>query len=204
MDELDQNLMAAWDGVQAKLRDDRAARGRRYERGLRKALRRPPRAWCVSIKASDTRIESSSFIEPERVAERREHRLLMFGDLTRHLCRPVEIECPGVVYDEAAARLGIDVRTMVDWMDKRWVESRRERVPGRRGSPTRYVWTRRGGMDVGCPQGRGREWGVLWEDLWRKVPEDFEQVLRRVPRLRPRSGEHWAGEAIEEFRGWDW
>ncbi|MEL7087649.1 MAG: hypothetical protein AAGL98_04285, partial [Planctomycetota bacterium] len=207
MDELDANLMVAWDGVRAKLRGDRAALGRRYERGLRAALRRPPRAWCLSIRASDTRIKRSAFIEPERVSERLAHRLLMFGDLIRHLCKPVEIDWPGVVYDDAATRLGIDPRTIYDWIRHGWVESRRERVPGRRGSPTRHVWTRPGGIDVGCPQGRGPEWGVLWRDLYRKVPGHFEQVIRRVPRLRSSShqiDEPSAGDFRGDFRGWDW
>lgn len=200
MDQLDCNLLAAWHEVREKLSNDRAALGRRYERGLRKALRRPPRAWCVALRASDTRIESSAFIEPHLVEERREHRLLMFGDLVRHLCRPVRIDWPGVTYDEAAVRLGIDPKTMYDWMRKGWVESRRERVPGRRGMPTRYVWTPGGGgLDVCVPQGRGAAWGTLWQSLWEKVPSDFEQVLRRVPRLRA-NRRHTFGQ----FVGWDW
>ncbi|MEM7626731.1 MAG: hypothetical protein AAF333_14150 [Planctomycetota bacterium] len=204
MDELDHNLIVAWNEVREKLRGDPAARGRRYERGLRKALRRPPRAWCISLRAADTRIESSAFIEPDLVAARREHRLLMFGGLVSHLCKPVVIEWPGVIYDEAARRLGLDPRTMIDWIRKGWVDSRRERVPGRKGPMTRYVWTGAGGVDVGYGRGRGREWGTLWQNLWRRVPADFEQVIRRVPRLRPRSGARRGGEAIDAFRGWDW
>lgn len=164
--------------------DDPAARGRRYERGLRSALRRPVRAWCVSIRASDRRIESSAIVDPERMAARQRHRVLLYGELVRHLVKPVEIRWPGLIYDEAAARLGVDARAVIDWMDKGWLGSRRERVPGRRGLPTRYAWTRPGGMDVGLPQGRAAGWGCLWQGLWEKVPREFEQVVERVPRLR--------------------
>lgn len=188
MDELDGNLMEAWHDVRMKLSRDPAARGRRYERGLRAALRRPVRAWCVSVKASDTRIEHAAMLNGDAAVacDRRErHGVVLFGSLVRHLVRPVVIPWPGMCYDVAARELGIDVRTMVDWMDKRWVCSRKEKVPGRRGGPSRVVWTGGGGVDVCFPQGREAHWGSLWQGLWRRVPEGFEQTVERVPRLRP-------------------
>lgn len=79
---------------------------------------------------------------------------------------------------------------MVDWMDKGWVLSRKEKVLGRRGGPSRFVWTGGGGVDVCFPQGRGvgsvpGGSFTLWQGLWRRVPEGFEQAVERVPRVRP-------------------
>ncbi|MEM1109075.1 MAG: hypothetical protein AAGH99_10355 [Planctomycetota bacterium] len=209
MDELDTNLLLAWEEVRAKLAADPAARARRYERGLRSALRRPVRAWCVSVKASDTRIEHGAMEDGEAAEacrERERHRVVLFGELVRHLVRPVEIDLPGLRYDVAAGRLGIDLRTIVDWMDKGWVESRREKVPGRRGLPTRFVFTRRGGIDVCFPQGRDARWGTLWRGLWDRVPTGFEQTVERVPRLRPGAcgGVDSGEEGWRDFYGWDW
>ena len=206
VDELDQNLWAAWERVRGRLAGDASARGRRYERRLRAALRRPVGAWCVGLRASDRRIERSAFIEREAVWDRQRHRLMMFGGLVRELCKPVVIPWPGLIWEEAAGRLGVDPRTMIQWMDRGWVASRRERVPGRRGLPTRYVWTRGGGIDVCRPQGHDPVWGTLWQGLWRHIPDEFEQIIERVPRRRLARGpcrEQPAGEG-GVFRGWDW
>ncbi|MEM9913977.1 MAG: hypothetical protein AAF911_03340 [Planctomycetota bacterium] len=228
MDELDANLLEAWHEVRSRLANDPAARGRRYERGLRQALRRPVRAWCVSVKASDTRIEPSAMLDGDAAAacgRRERHGVVLFGSLVQHLVRPVVIDLPGLPYDEAARALGIDVRTMFDWMDKGWVSSRKQRVSGRRGKAGRVVWTGSGGVDVCFPQGREGGavpggWGSLWRELWRQVPEEFEQTVERVPRMRPRKaeartpppevelglwGEHFRGRGdFRGFRGWDW
>ncbi|MEO0514262.1 MAG: hypothetical protein AAF086_03070 [Planctomycetota bacterium] len=217
MDELDANLLEAWDVVRAGLAKDPAAAGRRYERGLRSALRRPVRAWCVSVKASDTRIEHEAFWDADAAAaaERRErHRVVLFGSLVRHLVRPVVIAWPGLRVEAAARQMGIDERTMIDWVDKGWVLSRKEKVPGQRGLASRFVWTGGGGVDVCFPQGRDARWGSLWQSLWRRVPEGFEQTVERVPRVRPDRGNRTqsnAGAPPEDrekvddgFRGWDW
>ncbi|MEM6853997.1 MAG: hypothetical protein AAF593_06265 [Planctomycetota bacterium] len=216
MDELDVNLLEAWHEVRSRLANDPAARGRRYERGLRQALRRPVRAWCVSVKASDTRIEPSAMLDRDAAVacgRRERHGVVLFGSLVRHLVRPVVIDLPGLPYDDAARALGIDVRTMFDWMDKGWVSSRKQRVPGRRGEAGRAVWTGSGGVDVCFPQGREGGavpggWGSLWRGLWRYVPEEFEQVVERVPRMRAQARtpiwENELGKRCENFRGWDW
>lgn len=192
MDELDTNLLEAWYDVRQRLAKDPAARGRRYERGLRAVLRRPVRAWCVSVKASDTRIEHAAMADGDAVeaaACRERHGVVLFGELVRHMVRPVVIPWPGFRSDDAAYALGIDMRTMADWMDKGWVQSRREKVPGRRGLPSRFVWTGGGGIDVCFPQGRDLKWGSLWRGLWERVPMEFEQAVERVPRERGRGAE---------------
>lgn len=57
MDELDNNLLAAWHRVFERCRNDPAEARRRYQRTLPGTLLdRPARAWCVAIRASDSRI----------------------------------------------------------------------------------------------------------------------------------------------------
>ena len=57
MDELDRNLMEAWGEVTAKLRGDRGLARKRWRRSKGRTLQRPPRAWCMAVRASDTRLQ---------------------------------------------------------------------------------------------------------------------------------------------------
>jgi len=60
MDELDHNLLMAWNRVFERCRADPREARRRLERvGAGTCLDRPHRAWCVAVRASDTRISSA-------------------------------------------------------------------------------------------------------------------------------------------------
>ena len=54
--EVDDILIEAWRRVREKLRGDPAEVGRRLKRGREMWTKRPPRAWCSAVRASDRRI----------------------------------------------------------------------------------------------------------------------------------------------------
>ncbi len=181
MDELDVNLLEAWGRVREGLMGDPARAGRRWERGLRGELRRPMRAWCLVVKASDLRLDASAIVDRQAHAAGEGHRVFLFGEEVRALTKPVRIGWPGVALPVAAGLCGVDVGTMYLWVRRGWVRSRVERTPGRRGLPTRWVWTDRA-LDVALPQGRDGGWGTLWQGLWERVPLDFGVEVGRVAR----------------------
>jgi hypothetical protein len=65
VDQLDVNLLDAWNRIGARVREDRIEALRRAKRHFTNALRRPMRAWCLCIRASDTRISAwNAIIDP--------------------------------------------------------------------------------------------------------------------------------------------
>lgn len=90
MDQIDINLLDAWHriGVQCQ-RDPRKALVR-MRRRLKKTVFQPPRAWCLSIRAADTRINRyRAVIDPPYADERLlEHDVALDGSLIRFLTRP--------------------------------------------------------------------------------------------------------------------
>jgi DNA-binding CsgD family transcriptional regulator len=56
MDQIDANLFEAWQRIAAICRADPDEARRRWRRTLSPTLTRPPRAWCLVIRASDSRI----------------------------------------------------------------------------------------------------------------------------------------------------
>ncbi len=68
MDQIDQNLLAAWNRIAALCRADPEEARRRAERQQRVTLQAPVRAWCLCLRASDTRLTSFNCIV-ERIPE---------------------------------------------------------------------------------------------------------------------------------------
>ena len=94
MDAIDQALSAAWRGLSQKLRRRRLADlAQRLDRRRLAQLTRPPRAWCLCLRASDQRLDSLDIIidPPEAFHARRPHILHIKGTAIRELCRPVRI-----------------------------------------------------------------------------------------------------------------
>lgn len=206
MDELDQALLEAWGRVSAALADQPWALARRIERVSRKELRRPVRAWCVALRASDARIgaeQIGSRFSIDCWRSGRNHRLVLRGKWLRRLCRPVRINWPGVPVSEAAALLGRDERTVWSWVKKGVFEVDRQGAVGRRGQARHLVWSARA-LDPQADDGRGpwEAWGTLWQGLAERIPEGLEQRVERVARVRHKAAD--AGGQAGAYRGWDW
>lgn len=183
MDELDRNLLAAWDRVFAMCRGDPAEARRRYARVLPGAvLDRPHRAWCVALRASDTRLMDAGYgvlgSEPatSAVRARAAHEVVLEGGMIRELGGPVWLRYPGVPLTEAAALLGRDYAGLRGWLPVGAGRSRVERarlaatgdsVDGRLkgatfsspGYPLKVRYE-----PPACRGRRGRETPVVWSD----------------------------------------
>src|SRR5690242_14316144 len=119
MHPLNSAILAAWEGVKRKIKDDPAELTRRLARRRLKAMTRPPRAWCLAVRASDARIHSgNALIVPEDAAYLgrpdlfRPHRVTLEARVLRKLCRAVEISPPGESWREVARKLGVDGNTL--------------------------------------------------------------------------------------------
>lgn len=203
MDELDVALFEAWDVVSALLKDRPWALARRMERMSRKELRRPVRAWCVALRASDSRIDAHEWRtewQAHLAYKGKDHRLTLTGERLRGLCRPVAIAWPGVPVPEAAELLGRDERTVWSWVKKGRLE---------RANPDKVAIGRRhrvwcGPIDPQADDGRGpwEVWGTLWQSLWERIPVDYTQKVERTMRVRAKRRDH--PDEPKRFRGWDW
>ena len=210
MDELDQALLEAWHVVSERLQNEPWALARRMERVGRKELRRPVGAWCLKLRASDTRIgaqELRTEMDQRCAYKGYTHTAALGGERLRALCKPVRIGWPGVPVVDAADRLGRDERSVWSWARKGVLEVEREAAVGRNGLPKHHVWSGRV-LDPQADDGRGpwEAWGTLWQGLGEKVPVDFLQRVQRCPRLRgwgPK-GRCVGDASAKKFCGWDW
>eukprot|EP00752_Nemacystus_decipiens_P013982 g12418.t1 len=203
MDELDQNLLEAWGVVSEQLQNKPWAMARRMERVSRKELRRPVRAWCVALRASDARIgahELRTELQQHFADKGKNHFVTLKGERLRELCRPVSIKFPGVTLPEAAALLGRDERTVWSWVQKGRLRKANPSSTGvGRSEP---LWS--GPLDPQADDGKGpwEAWGTIWQGLWEKIPMDYEQRVGRAMRLRTKRDD-WQGHP-GHYRGWDW
>lgn len=118
MDELDHNLLDAWNRVFERCRRDPREARRRYDRMHADGIfDRPPRAWCVALRASDTRLDEW-VMEPEAgyMRARMAHEIEVDGATLSGLCGPVDLRYPGLPLREAAAKLGRDPASLSKWL----------------------------------------------------------------------------------------
>ena len=120
MDEIDRNLLEAWNRISRRVRRDRLEALHRSRRRLMPVLTRPSRAWCLCIRASDTRINDyRCAIDPSRAIQQRlEHDVVLSGSVIRDLCKPVTIPWPGIDWTRAAAMLGRHEESIRRWITK--------------------------------------------------------------------------------------
>lgn len=118
MDELDHNLLMAWDRVFERCRKDPVEARRRYDRMRAGGVYdRPVRAWCVAIRASDSRLDELVYGgESAAMRARVAHEIEVDAYTLSALCGPVRIPYPGVPMREAAAMLGRDPASIKKWL----------------------------------------------------------------------------------------
>ena len=214
MDELDTILIDAWNRVSQRVRQKRVMALRRSRRRFRGVLTRPMREWCLVIRASDTRInDSRAIIDPTHAIERQEpNTVTLDGTLIRELTRPVSIAWPGVTYAKAAIACGREYKTIKAWVrhgvfrvehyrEFRFPEhARRSKGNAHRGGfgGRPYVWTP-SPIDPNNFTGRAPHsvWGTVWQNLWKKLPEDYVLTVRREPYVRCKGRNRRVG-----FSGW--
>src|SRR5882672_1632614 len=116
-EELERNITDAWVRVRRGILADPQELRRRLARRRMKSLTRPPRAWCIAVRASDRRITPAHWViypehamdrdHPEHAYEPIEHEVTIQAHALRRYCRPVYIARPADEVTEVAKQLGV-------------------------------------------------------------------------------------------------
>src|SRR2546423_6903772 len=156
---------------------------------------RPPRAWCLAVRASDRRITAAHWvISPEHAMdldhplhpyEPIEHEVIIRPHALRKFCRPVRTDSWGQRVEDVAKQLGAHHISGLN--DARWAGIFTERfvkhLGGRRGKPVPLIHSWKT-LDPSGPRFARPEqlWGALWEFLPDMIPDDFEPTILRKPK----------------------
>src|SRR4051812_10072963 len=114
MDDVELAILDAWRRGHPRLLRDPQELARRLARRGRAVLQRPPRAWCLAIRAADTRLnQATAAIVPAHAADPHsaehpgqllDHSVTLTAYTLRKLCKPVTIDWPGEVWDDVARK----------------------------------------------------------------------------------------------------
>ena len=199
MDAIDALLIDAWNNVCDRLAADPDFAARRLARASRRTLYQPLRAFCVTLRSSDTRLWTAPDVEPfDAEKYKLPHELYLNGETIRFLTAPVRLPPEGLRARDAARLLGMDVGQLANWI-------RRGAIKTQYDSPSDYSYRGKRAPRVFSalpldPSSRfGHPPDPLWKNLWMslasKIPDHFAQWLTRIPRWRT-----WRGR--DAFRGW--
>jgi hypothetical protein len=217
MTDLQASILAAWQRIKPALLADPTDLARRLARRRTPTLLRPPRAWCLAMRANDTRINPyNAILFPEYAMEAKlstshrrcrrmlPHRVTVDAPLMRQLTQPVCIRCED--WREAAKLLGT-TGAGLQRSRLRAVFSQ-NLIPLLRGKPGKPVPVLSSSRPLDPQSGHMFEhadpvWGTTTRWLRDHVPSDLQQTLNRVPKYRtmkPRHGE----KRLHHFDGWRW
>jgi DNA-binding CsgD family transcriptional regulator len=197
MDDMDRALVEAFAVVWERVKGDEDELRARLARRRGAEMSRPPRAWCLAVRASDRRIEPYRMAivsyYREGVVEREE--VTLNAECLGRLCAPVEIDEGGELLANVAERLGVAQASLT--YARKGGMFRERRAPRFRGLAP--ILHRDGLIDPSAPLGRtaDRLWGWAWKSAARRLPADFAQVVERWPEYRLLRGRRVA-------RGWRW
>jgi len=112
---LEDRLFDAWDRVRPRLLADADELRARLARGRARYADRPLRAWCLCVRANDTRINAATAIcvpddcdEPDpATGQYRPHRVTLDARLLGRICPPVRLTPPGQRVREVCDLLGV-------------------------------------------------------------------------------------------------
>src|SRR5947207_1969246 len=107
-EDLENAIFDAWKRVRPRLESDPAELARRLKRREGMGMRRPPRVWCLGVRASDTRLAEWCGETPRQ--PRGTQSVFFDARMLEALCEPVRIGPSGERFTEVAAKLGVHVR----------------------------------------------------------------------------------------------
>src|SRR3989440_11038927 len=120
--ELERGIREAWLRLRGKILSDPQELQRRLARRRMKSLTRPPRAWCVAVRASDRRITPAHWVispehamdldHPEHPYEPIEHEVIIRPHALRKFCRPVRTDSWGEQVEDVCKKLGVSRATL--------------------------------------------------------------------------------------------
>src|SRR6266545_1489989 len=137
MDDIEQALRAAWDQVRPKLEQDPEKLRKRLARRQSRTMRKPPRAWCLAVRATDTRLDKETWKpKPQETNE-----VVLDSMMLRRLCAPVRIDPPGELLADVAKRLGVRPAVLDYARANGILKTRYMNSHTVRGKPTPLVYT---------------------------------------------------------------
>jgi DNA-binding CsgD family transcriptional regulator len=176
----------------------------RLERRKTAGLSRPPRAWCLAIRASDTRINNdTAVIIPYQAIRFRtqpyQHEVLINAQLDRHLCQPVEL-VPNTSWINLAKSLGVHPESLRHSVRTGYFRTHHYKgLGGKHGKPVPVILNYE---TLDPTAGRLRQpsdplWGNVWRYAAANFPKSFEQSIHRRPAFVAYRGS-------PRFRGYRW
>jgi len=218
MTDLDRALLESWNDVKPKLDADPDELQRRLARRRSPTLTRPPREWCIAVRASDHRITPlSAPLEPERAMYlpnydstrfRQPHTVTLTRRLLRELTGGVRIDSPHEFEQDVARKLGVHVGAIYNARRRGALTTEHyKNLLGRHGKPVPVVYSR--ALLDPCAgrfwQRPHAVWGTHWEFLSDFVPRGFAQTIERIPfHVGTRRAVRAGSMEKELFRGWRW
>ena len=196
-DEMSLLLFNTWQRLRDRFRNNPAEVARRLRRGRDAWLKRPPRAWCLAIRASDTRITPMTAIcEPEDAAYPRDaiaphlrttevpHRVTIDRELLVMLTKRVRVGDWGEPQEMLAGRLGRNRLGLRIARAKGKLKTYHDPPPGGRSGPRPICSAPDGPLDPNARlfERADRAWG--WTGIlayWRLRDEVPPQAIERVP-----------------------
>src|SRR5258705_8129265 len=116
MDDVARLVMEAWEKLGPEILANRDQLARRLARRRSALLNRPPRAFCLAIRASDHRITPAHWVisphhamdmdHPEHPYQPIEHEVIIRAHALRKYCRPVRTDSWGQEVSDICASLG--------------------------------------------------------------------------------------------------
>jgi hypothetical protein len=198
-EDLERNIRDAWLRLRSRILNDPHELHRRLSRRRRPTLTRPPRAWCIAIRASDTRITPAHWVifpehamdldHPEHPYEPIEHEVTIQTHAIRRYCHPVTFSREDAV--DVAKMLGVSQTMLLGARRRgRFYETYIRGLGGKRGRPIPLLECGRNLLDPGHRDFSRPHpiWGGAWEWLSRMIPDDFQQTILRKPVFRPAGG----------------
>ncbi len=109
-DDIQDLVYAAWMRIRPRLEDEPALLAQRLQRRRTPTLTRPPRAWCIAIRASDHRLLSRIFPSQLPFGDPRfnpdDHVLTITTPVLRSITAPITLTAPGETLTDTATKLG--------------------------------------------------------------------------------------------------
>ena len=218
MTDLDRALLEAWNNISPRLRSDPDELQRRLARRRSPTLMRPPREWCIAMRASDRRITPlTAPLEPERAMYlpnhdstrfRQPHAVTITRRLLRELTAVVRLAPPHEDHRDVARYLGTTPAALYN--ARRAGVLRVEHYKGLFGRPGRpvpvlFTWDLLDPCAANYWRRPHAVWGTHWQFLIDFVPPGFEQTVERVPfHVGTRAAVRAGSQEKELFRGWRW
>jgi hypothetical protein len=196
MDDVELAITAAWARLGPGIKADAKEFTRRLARRHKTLFGRPPRAWCLAVRASDTRMGNEYAVTSGR-SERERHFVTLDAASVKALCWPVRIEPPGETLRDVAKKLGVSPRGLTvarlnDVFRVRYVRG----LGGWWGKPVPVLYTDRL-LDPAMQTFRipDRLWSWTATYLPTRVPKRFKQTIERAAAYVPAVSRGVHGEA---------